>query len=125
MQVRKRPANHTAARSPHHSRHWWLAHYKAWRKTKLTKAEYCSSNSLKYSSFYNWACKFQLSEVAPSTAQVKATPGSPFLQAVMIDERPLPAAHSVTLKNITLQFNAGLSPQDLAAWIKVLQALPC
>jgi hypothetical protein len=115
----------TSARSRHHSRQWWLDHFKAWQRSGLSKSDYCSANSLKHSSFYNWACKFQQQAAAPRIVTKPSKKGDAFVQALITHEPELPKAQRLTINDVALEFNSGLLPQDLAVWAKALRELPC
>lgn len=112
-----------SARAQHHPKQWWLEHYQAWQDSGLTKSGYCSTHDIKLSSFYNWICRFQKESVATSQAKTHKT-ASPFVEVTVRQSSPA-EARSLTIGDITVGFGRGLSPADIAQWVKSLRAISC
>lgn len=127
MKNQKPSSAHTRAnRAQQRPRQWWLEHYQAWASSGLSRTEYCAAHGLKYSSFYNWAHRFQNStDVVPSIPDRKVETRTPFVQALIVAEPSAPVSISLIVGDITVRFDSGLTPQDLAVWVKSLRALPC
>jgi hypothetical protein len=127
MKNQKSSSAHTTTnRTQQRPRQWWLEHYQAWAKSGLSRPEYCEAHGLKYSSFYNWAHRFQKStDVVPGKPDRKVEAHAPFVQALIVAEPSAPAPISLTIRDVTVRFDSGLPPQDLAVWVRSLRALPC
>jgi hypothetical protein len=48
-----------------------------------------------------------------------------FVQARIVSNNPACSVTALSLGNITLQFDSGLSPDDLPGWIKILRTASC
>lgn len=129
MKTPKLSSTHNSAsanRSQHRPRQWWLEHYQAWASSGLSKPEYCAAHSLKYSSFYNWVHRFQNStDLVSSKRERKVEAHAPFVRALIVAEPSATVPISLTIRDVTVRFDSGLPPQDLAVWVKSLRALLC
>lgn len=112
-----------SARAQHHPKQWWLEHYHAWQGSGLTKGDYCSNHDIKLSSFYNWVCRFQKESVTTSQAKTRKASSS-FVEVAVRESSPA-EARSLTIGDITVGFDKGLSPVDVAQWVKSLRTISC
>lgn len=111
------------SRAQHHPKHWWLEHYQAWQRSGQSKSDYCATHDIKLSSFYNWVCRFQKESVASSSSKPNKAV-SPFVEMAILPSSSA-QARSLTIGDITVGFDEGLSPADIVQWIKPLRAISC
>jgi hypothetical protein len=64
--MREKPAQ-TQAQSPSDLHQYWSDHVSRWKKTNLSKAEYCRQNGLAKHRFHYWFHKLERSAEAPPT----------------------------------------------------------
>lgn len=115
----------TRARAQHHPKQWRLGHYQVWQDSGLTKSGYCSAHDIELSSFHNWVCRFQKESVAISQAKThRSRFSSPFVEVTVRQSSPA-EARSLTIGDITVGFDKGLSPADIAQWVKSLRTTSC
>ena len=121
-------STNTRPRAQRRPQQWWFEHYQAWKLSGIAAEQYCSKQGIRLSSFYNWSCRFQKqSPRQPERAKIQTAltqSPMPFIEAVI--DSPLPTrAQSVTVNDITVQFQSGVSPQHIAEWVKALRAAVC
>jgi len=47
------------------------------------------------------------------------------VRALVQPDSAIPAACALTIRDVTVQFDAGLTPEGVIEWARVLRALPC
>lgn len=112
-------------RAKRRSRQWWFEQVQVWRSSGLSKVEYCVANGLKPAALYHWASRLRYRADAPIRAPEQITLRSTFVQAIAQPDYPVPTAHALTVRDVTVQFDAGLAPAALTEWVQVLRARPC
>lgn len=114
----------TPSRAARRSRQWWQAQVLAWRDSGLSKAAYCAANGLNAATFYGWSRRLQ-DDIGPTETPLPQQRPSPFVQALVQEERELPLAQALSFGGVTLTFEQGLDPRALPAWVEALRTLPC
>lgn len=114
-------------RAERRPRQWWFEHYQAWKASGVSAAQYCAEQGIHLSSLYNWACRFQKESSQQGQTRTRAAspkPPSAFIEAV-IQPPDSVRAQSLSVNDITVQFDSGISPESIALWVKALRAAPC
>lgn len=112
-------------RAARRSRQWWFEQVQAWQSSGLGKAEYCAAHGLKAASLYLWASRFRQQGDQARNAATTPASHSAFVRALVQPDGIIPAACALTIRDVTVQFDAGLTPEGLVEWVRVLRALPC
>ena len=113
-------STNTRPRAQRRPQHWWFAHYQAWKLSGIAAEQHCSEQGIRLSSFYNWSGRFQKqSPRQPERAKIQTalTPSPmPFIETVIDSPSPT-RAQSVTVNDVTVQFQSGVSPQNIVQWV--------
>lgn len=124
----KTPVNSTNTihngRAENRSRKWWRQHFDRWQSSGLSKADYCKSQGLKAGSFYSWSSQFQNEEQAATRPEQSATP-STFIKAVVKQNPTSFGGVAITVQDVTLRFDHGVSHEELGGWVKALRSAVC
>jgi len=114
-------SNRRSSRPPRRSRREWKKLVQAWKRSRLSQAEFCRRYGLTYSTFNNWRSRLAAEEGPPQPAFVPVTitaqkeAGS---QKRAGFEIRCPRGHAVLV-------TPGFSPTELESILQMLEALPC
>ena len=62
----------TVTRAPSRSRDFWIDHVERWKRTTLSKADYCKEHALSVGNFYNWSSPKRCGNVPAGRNENKA-----------------------------------------------------
>ena len=117
-------ATHTR-RAARRSRQWWFEQVRAWQSSGLSKADYCALHGLKVASLHLWASRFRQQNDQTRKSVTAPAPRPAFVRALVQPDSAIPAARALTIRDVTVQFDTGLTPEGVIEWARVLRALPC
>ena len=106
MSTQNTSSKNTKSRAQNQPWAWWLEQYEAWESSGLSKAEFCATNKIKPSSFYNWISKLEKRKAAGTKTESAPGASRAFVPARIISTEPMSQASALSCDDITLQFDA-------------------
>ena len=106
---------------------FWEDHIKQWKKSNLTKIEYCKSHNLSKDRFYYWKKKFESlinpKKVAESQTSNKLLPVIVAPEDSQLEQRSLSDLKLVVNGRFTVQINSSFDNTTLSRLIVLLETL--
>lgn len=121
----------TVARAPRRNRQFWIDHVIRWKRSGLSKAAYCQSQSLNAGSFYSWSrpalCEDE--QKRDSTQRPDAAP-LPKKSLSFVPVTVLPVERSAQVNVVRVQRAAtdvslpiDLNPEQIHHWLCAIHQL--
>jgi hypothetical protein len=108
------------ANAPRHDCSWWEVHYRAWRGSDKTKAQFCEERGLNINSFDNWCRKLR----ADGAKKKTNASGTNFVRAHVVSSHSS-AKVTLSVGDVSVRFEIEVEADELGPWIQALRQSQC